>query len=507
MAIWTKEQLIELVSSQLRGSRFIVVSNREPYIHTQTESGIECMRPASGMAAALDPILRASGGLWVAHGSGSADALTVNEHDRIAVPPEAPSYTLRRVWLPTSVEKGYYYGAANEGLWPLCHIAFQRPTFHKPDWECYREANRLFADAVIEEAGGEPAVVFIQDYHLALLPRMLKERNPNLVVAQFWHIPWPNRETFRVFPWKQELIDGMLGNDLLGFHLRYHCSNFLDTADRNIEALVDTEQSTIRRDRHITAIRAFPISIDFESHSSRAQESDIDIEIAGWRQRLGPFRYLGIGMDRLDYTKGIPERMRAIDVLLTSYPELVGEFVMAQIAVPSRTSIGDYDRLNRETLQLVGDINSKWRRDSWEPIHFVHHHVDMPSMMALHRLANCCIVTSLHDGMNLVAKEFVASRFDGDGTLILSRFTGSARELTSSLLINPYSPDEIAQAIHRSIYMPAEERHDRMRRLRSAVQTNNIYRWAGKIIQEVQRIKARMRQAAVRTVATTSGAA
>ena len=267
MAIWTKGQLLELVSSQLRDYRFIVVSNREPYIHTQTAGRIECMRPASGMAAALDPILRASGGLWVAHGSGNADKLAVDEYDRVKVPPESPSYTLRRVWLPKAVERGYYYGAANEGIWPLCHIAFQRPTFHKPDWECYKEANRLFAEAVLEETAGKRAIVFIQDYHLALLPRMLKQRNPNLIIAQFWHIPWPNRETFRVFPWKEEFLHGMLGNDLLGFHLPYHCSNFLDTADRNVEALVDNERSTIQRDGHTTAIRAFPISIDFEGHS------------------------------------------------------------------------------------------------------------------------------------------------------------------------------------------------------------------------------------------------
>ncbi|HYP05422.1 MAG TPA: trehalose-6-phosphate synthase, partial [Bryobacteraceae bacterium] len=271
MAIWSKDQLFELVSSQLRDHPLIVVSNREPYIHTRKDGRIECMRPASGMASALDPILRASRGLWVAHGSGNADAETVDARDRVAVPPEAPSYTLRRVWLPDEVEKGYYYGTANEGLWPLCHIAFQRPTFRQSDWDCYKQANRIFADAVLQEAAGGPAVVFIQDYHLALLPRLLKDANPHLIVAQFWHIPWPNRETFRVFPWKQELLHGMLGNDLLGFHLRYHCSNFLDTADRNVEALVDNEHSTIRRNDHTTAIRAFPISIDFEEHSARAQ--------------------------------------------------------------------------------------------------------------------------------------------------------------------------------------------------------------------------------------------
>jgi trehalose 6-phosphate synthase len=299
----------------------------------------------------------------------------------------------------------------------------------------------------------------------------------------------------------------MLGNDLLGFHLRYHCSNFLDTADRNVEALVDTEHSTIRRDGHTTWIRPFPISIDFESHSTRAQQADIEEEMVAWRKRLGPYRHLAIGIDRVDYTKGIPERLRAIDVLLERHPDLVGEFVMAQIGVPSRTAIGDYERLNCETLKLVAEINTKWRRGSWEPIHFLHQHVEMPSMMALHRLASCCVVTSLHDGMNLVAKEFVSSRFDEEGTLILSSFTGSARELTSALLINPYSPDEIASAIYTSLTMSSEERQERMRRLRSAVQNNNIYRWAGKILQELQRIESRMRQAAAAAFSAVIGAA
>src|SRR3954447_11085425 len=228
MALWTKDQLFDSVKSHFCNRKFIVVSNREPYIHVRRNGAVTCVRPASGMAAALDPILRASGGVWIAHGSGDADRITVNERHGVAVPPENPSYTLRRVWLSKKLEEEYYYGLSNEGLWPLCHVAFQRPTFSTIHWDSYRRDNRLFADAVLDEAGGRPAVVFIQDYHLALMPRMLKAHNPNLLIGQFWHIPWPNSEAFRVFPWKQELIEGMLGNDLMGFHLGYHCSNFLE---------------------------------------------------------------------------------------------------------------------------------------------------------------------------------------------------------------------------------------------------------------------------------------
>ena len=447
------------------------------------------MRPASGMAAALDPILQASGGVWIAHGSGDADRETVDEKHRVAVPPDDPKYTLRRIWLPKDVEEEYYYGLSNEGLWPLCHVAFHRPEFDRRHWESYQVANRMFADAVLEEADGQPALVFIQDYHLALLPRMLKDRNPNLIIAQFWHIPWPTRETFRVFPWKQELLDGMLGNDLLGFHLRYHCINFLDTADRNVEALVDVEHFTVRRGGRSTLVRPFPISIDFESHTRKAQSIATEHEIRSWRERLGPVQYLGVGIDRVDYTKGLPEKLRSIDLLLEDHPEYIGKLVMVQVGVPSRTAIAKYNTLNDDILRLVEEINGKWRRDGWEPIVFIHRHVDMPSLMALHRLANFCAVTSLHDGMNLVAKEFVSSRFDEDGMLILSSFTGAARELTSALLVNPFAPDEIAGAIHNALTMSPEERQSRMRRMRRAVESNNIYRWAGKLLEQLLRVE------------------
>jgi trehalose 6-phosphate synthase len=490
MAIWTKDDLFDLLSSQLSDYRFVVVSNREPYIHSEKDGKIECKRPASGMAAALDPILRASGGVWVAHGSGNADRVTVDACDRVQVPPENPSYTLRRVWLPKSIEEPYYYGLSNEGLWPLCHTAFERPAFNVKQWECYRAANRIFADAVLEEADGRPTVVFIQDYHLALLPRMLKDRNPNLIVAQFWHIPWPNREAFRVFPWKDELLDGMLGNDLLGFHLRYHCQNFLDTAERNVECLVDHEHHTVQRNGRSTVVRSFPISIDAESHSQKAQSSSIDRAMRMWSERLGSFEFLGIGIDRVDYTKGIPEKLQALDVLLTQHPEYVGKLVFAQIGVPSRTAIAKYDRLNEEVKQLVTSINDKWRRGSWQPIHFVHEHVDMPALMALHRMADFCLVASLDDGMNLVAKEFVASRFDEDGVLILSSFTGSARELTCALLVNPFAPEEVSAAMNAAILMSPEERQQRMRHMRYAVRSNNIYRWAGKILTELLRLES-----------------
>lgn len=488
--VWTKLALHELLQSEFRDVRIIAVSNREPYIHRRGSGGVECIQPASGLTVALDPIMRATGGTWVAHGSGDADRLSVDSLDHVAVPPDAPSYTLRRVWLDKKTEERYYYGLANEGLWPLCHIAFHRPTFRLKDWESYREANQVFADAVLEEANGEPAFVFIQDYHFGLLPRLLKERNPNLIVAQFWHIPWPNREIFRTFPWKEELLDGLLGNDLLGFHLRYHCSNFLETIDRSLEAMVDTEHYEVRRGGRLTRVRPFPISIDFESHAQEARGSLVECHMERWRRELGnDCRFLGIGIDRADYTKGIPDRLWAVDRLLETCPEYRGKLVFLQVAVPSRTRIGAYRRLNQELENIAGEINSRWARGTWRPIRLCNHHLPQPEMMALHRLSNFCMVTSLHDGMNLVAKEFVASREDNDGVLVLSSFTGAARELTSALLVNPFSADEMADALRHALTMSRDERSQRMRALRKVVRENNIYAWAVNVMRTLLKVE------------------
>jgi trehalose-6-phosphate synthase len=474
----------------MNGFKFIAVSNREPYIHWQNGGRIECMQPASGLTTAIDPIMRASGGVWVAHGSGSADRAVVDKYDRVQVPPEEPLYSLRRVWLPPELEQEYYCGLANEGLWPLCHIAFQRPRFSQRNWESYRRANEIFADAVLEEANGDPAFVFIQDYHFGLLPRMLKKQNPKLVVAHFWHIPWPNRETFRAFPWKEELLEGMLGNDLLGFHTGYHCSNFLDTAEKNIETLVDNERSSIVREAHRTIVRPFPISIDFARHQRLARSGTVDAELAEWTLSLDPPpEFLGIGIDRIDYTKGIPERLAAVDLLLEEHPEYRGRLVFVQVGVPSRTAIADYHHLNEAISAQVQQINARWQSSTWRPIVFIPKHLDQPALVALHLMSNFCVVSSLHDGMNLVAKEFVASRYDEDGVLILSQFTGAARQLEDAVQINPFAPEEIASAMHLALTMPLAERRRRMQKMRASVENNNIYRWGGKILEAISGIE------------------
>ena len=481
---WTRDMLHELVQTRLGTRKLIVVANREPYLHRYQGTEIECIRPASGMATALHPMMAAAGGTWIAHGAGNADRATVDSFDRVAVPPGEPAYQLRRIWLSEEEEQGFYYGLANEGLWPLCHQAFTRPVFRLRDWELYREVNQRFAQAVLEEAGDEPALVFIQDYHFALLPRMLKSMAGNrLVVAQFWHIPWPNREAFHSFPWREELLDGLLGNDLLGFQVRCHCQNFLATVDRALEAKVDQEQFVITRQNSPTQVRPFPISIDFDEHESQAQSLEVEGAMQSWQQRLNlTDGLLGIGLERLDYTKGIPERLRAFDGLLEAHPEWRGRAVFAQIAVPSRSQLNEYRHIEEEVDRLVASINQRWAQPGWQPVLLLKQHFDPVDMIALHRLARFCVVSSLHDGMNLVAKEFVASRTDERGVLILSQFTGAVHELPEALVINPFAIHEVSEAMHRALTMPGEEQARRMSRLREQVAYNNVFRWAGKFL-------------------------
>lgn len=488
--MWTKDGLLQQVQQDLTGHKLIVVSNREPYVHSHEKGELKVQQPASGMAAAIDPILKACGGTWIAYGSGSADRETVDEHDHIAVPPAVPKYTLRRVWLTEQQEQDYYYGCSNESLWPLCHVVFTRPVFEDRYWNAYREVNQIFADAVLEEAGSGPAFVFIQDYHFALLPRMVKDRNPNLTVAQFWHIPWPTQEIFRCFPWGEEMLEGMLGNDLLGFHMRYHSRNFTESVRLGIEARADQTGFDITRNGHVTRVRAFPISIDFDESSALAASDEARGEQERWRRELNlAGKLVGIGIERSDYTKGIPERLRAIDRVLEQWPEYRGRLVFVQIAVPSRAQLTDYQKLDEEITKLTVEINKRWQQDDYAPIILIKEQHGPVSMAGLHLLANFCLVSALHDGMNLVAKEFVASRTDDDGVLILSKFAGSARELTDALLVNPYAVGEIAAACHEALEMPLEERQRRMRKMRHQVSNNNIYRWASEFLSALKTVE------------------
>jgi trehalose 6-phosphate synthase len=481
--------LKDVVRDKIGTHKFLVVSNREPYIHTYSDNGIRCMTPASGMTVALDPVMRACGGIWLAHGSGEADREMVDEHDHVQVPPDNPSYTLRRIWLTKEEEDRFYYGYANEGLWPLCHIVHVRPIFRESDWEVYKSVNEKFADAVIEEIGDDQGFVFIQDYHFALLSKMIKERRPDIIVAQFWHIPWPNPDSFRVCPQAEELLWGLLGNDILGFHVRYHGLNFLDSVDRFLEVRVDRERLSVFKGGRETLVRPFPISIDYDMVEAKARNEDIERRISLLKMdfRLRN-RFLGIGVDRMDYTKGIVERFNAIDRFLEKYPAYVGKFVFLQLGPLSRIHIPKYRAYNDEIYGRMLDINEKWKKKDWQPILLHKKHLSLDDLLLYYRAADLCIVSSIHDGMNLVAKEFVASRIDERGTLILSKFTGSSRELEQAILVNPIATEQFADAIKQAIEMPPDQQTERMRRMRNSVKENNVYRWAGKIVNEMKRL-------------------
>ena len=478
----------KLFSGIKKETKVVIVSNRQPWFHERVADGIRAFRPASGLVTALEPIIEAVGGTWIAHGSASADRLVVDRKNRIRLPEQNPRFTLRRVWLTPKEEEGYYYGISNKALWPLCHIVYTKPRFSRRDWETYKDVNKRFSDTVLDEVGDSPAIVFVQDFHLALLPRYLRNARPDLKLIQFWHIPWPNREAFRIFPWSEEVLDGLLGNDLLGFHIQYHCNNFLDTVDKGMEAMVDYENFSIYRGGRPTYIRPFPISVDFKQIGIDSGSENVREKKECFIREMGPGAAgtrIYVGADRIDYTKGIPERLRGFDLLLQRNPDLKKKVTMLQLAAPSRTQIVEYQSINDEIENLVDEINRRHGADPWKPIHFLRAHHDYPAVIAAYCMADVVMVTSLHDGMNLVAKEFIAARPDGDGVLLLSQYTGAARELTDALLINPYDIDQLADAMLQAFHMPEKERRQRMARMRAQVEKNNIYEWGRKIFEEL----------------------
>lgn len=481
---WSPETLRQLLDRDLRGQDVIIVSNREPYIHTYTDRGdVVVQRPASGLVTAVEPVMRACSGTWIAHGSGQADRDVVDSHDRVAVPEQHPAYQLRRVWLTPEEEMGYYYGFANEGLWPLCHISHVRPVFRSEDWEEYKKVNLRFAKAVVEEAKTKDPIVLVQDYHLALLPRMVRDLLPDATIVSFWHIPWPNPEAFSICPWGGELVDGMLGSSIMGFHTQFHVNNFMDTVDRLVEARVDRETFTISYRKEKTAVKRYPISVAWPPDPVLLAKP-VEACAAEVRERHGlpQDQRIGVGVDRLDYTKGVEERFRAVERLLESLPEWVGKFSFIQIAAPTRAVIEQYKHYEIRVRTLAESINARFGGQGPPPIILAVEHHEPVEVYEYYRAADLCFVSSLHDGMNLVAKEYVAARDDERGVLILSRFTGAARELPEALVVNPYDTDQCAFALNTALTMPLKTQRARMRLMRALVRDFNVYRWAGRML-------------------------
>ncbi len=491
---WTPQTLKTILHEYLAGDEIMIVSNRQPYIHHREQDRIEVQVPASGLVTALEPIMRACSGVWIAHGSGNADREAVDARGHVRVPPDHPYYSIRRIWISAEEEAGYYYGFANEGLWPLCHLAHVRPVFRSSDWQQYKAINERFAMAVIEEAKTDNPVVLVQDYHLALAPQMIRSHLPNATIITFWHIPWPNSERYAICPWHREILEGLLGSSILGFHTRFHCGNFIHSVDRLLESRIDRDAFTISHGGKLTAVNHYPISIEWPSAAVRDHPSvETCRKHVGELHRFEHGHRIGLGVERLDYTKGILERFLAVERLLELQPEWVGTFTFIQIAAPSRSIIEHYRQFTEEVHALTNRINARFGFGNYQPIILLIQHHNPAELRTYYRAADLCFVSSLHDGMNLVAKEFVAARDDDQGVLVLSQFTGAACELPEALIVNPYHVDQCAAALHLALTMTPVEQRARMRSMRGIVQEFNVYRWAGRMLMDAARMRQRAR--------------
>ena len=495
--LWTPARVRSVVHEELDGARVVILANREPLIHQLDKFNVvRPMRPASGLVSALEPVIRACSGTWVAHGSGSADRECADKRGRLRVPPEDDSYSLRRVWLTEEEERGYYYGFSNEGLWPLCHYAHERPTFRSEDFDQYRMVNQRFVDAVCEEVDNNAdtgPIILVQDYHFALAPRMLREKLPTATIVAFWHVPWPHAERVGICPWRAELVDGLLGASIIGFHTQLHCNNFIDTVDAFMEARIDRERNAVVRHGRQSLIRPYPISVEWPQHwTLGAPAADECRRTILKKYGLDREAIIGLGVDRLDYTKGIEERFLAVERLLELHPDLRGRFTFLQISAPSRTKIARYQELATSVVRQADRINRRFGSHDYQPIILLREHHDQPSIAVHYRATDLCYVSSVHDGMNLVAKEFVASRDDERGVLLLSSFAGASRELTEALIVNPYDLDEAAAAMARAVNMSVAEQGDRMRAMRAQVRESNVFRWAGRLLTDAARERRRV---------------
>lgn len=478
------ERLRRVAGSKVAGGGLVVLANREPYSHEWSDGSVVVRRPASGLVTGIEPILRACGGTWLAYGGGSADREVSDAVGRIAVPPENPEYTLRRVWVEEDRYEKYYSGFANEGLWPLCHIAHTQPAFRSGDWAAYEAVNAAFARAAVDESRDD-TLLLVQDYHFALVPRLVREQAPHVVTSIFWHIPWPNSEVVGICPWKEALLEGMIAADVVGFHTRQYCLNFLETVQRYLECRVDLEQMSVTYGGHRALVRPYPISVEWP-YPAATREAGAEL-----RASLGisSDAHVALGVDRADYTKGLLERIGAVETLLEQTPSLAGKFVFVQLASPTRTRIRKYQQLSDDLQEVVARVNERFGTATWKPILLEMRTFSPEEVRGYYAMANSAVVTPLHDGMNLVAKEYVASCQDGDGALVLSRFAGAAKELDGALIVNPYDVQQVAQAILRAVRMPLVERRARMDAMRAQIAGSSIYDWSEKLLNDMATLR------------------
>lgn len=491
----TAGELAEYLKAFGRSEQVVVVSNREPFRHdVQPDGGFLMRHMRSGLVNAVEPLLQACSGVWVAHGSGSADRPMAPDRDGVDVPPDNPAYRLRRVWMDEHEERGYYDGFANEALWPLCHYAYVRPVFRPDDFDLYWTVNARFAEAVAQEIASESALVLVQDYHLALAPAIISERHPETTVVMFWHIPWPSWQVFEICPWRHQLLAGMLGSRIVGFQTATDSRNFMDSVERCLEAHIDRDEQAITYGGRRVLVRVYPVSVPWPNPCTEAAQPVSSCR-ESVRRGLGlpaDIR-VGLGVDRLDYTKGLEHKLLAVERLLECYPEFRERFVFVQLAQPSRVRLAAYRNLRTRLLSTVERLNRTWSRNGWKPVRFLEGEHTAEDVYEYYRGADFCCITSLHDGMNLVGKEFVSARDDEQGALVLSAFAGAARELRDALVVNPYDVDATVQALARALTMSSEEQRDRMQEMRAVVAQRNASWWAAQILADAA-LSRRVRQ-------------
>lgn len=488
---WTAERVRDTFDETFPDGQLTVVSNRQPYAHVRSDGEIDVKKPAGGLVLALDPVMRALGGTWVAWGHGDADRKAVDEHDRVRVPPEDPDYTVRRLWLDEEQVENYYLGYSNQALWPLCHNVMEHVRFRDRFWNAYRDVNTTFAHAIVEEAGDREGLVWIQDYHLALAPQIVREVRSDLRLGHFWHIPWPAWETFRVCPQKIELLEGLLANDLLGFHLDSFVTNFLSTCVRELDAFVDWGKRAIVYHGHMTHVKAFPISIDVERFEAMAESDETAARIEAIRSAFGlEGQQIGIGVDRLDYSKGILERIEAYRILFKNHPELIGELTFVQIAVPSRTEIPAYQSLEEKVDRRIEELNAALATDDWKPVVYIKTPLPQEELVAFYRMADVAVVSSVQDGMNLVVKEFIASQDDANpGAVCLSEFAGASDEMEHSIHVNPFYTEGFAEDLRGALAQPIEERRRHMQAMRARLREHTIFTWMADFLRAAGRTR------------------
>ncbi len=455
--------------------RLIVVSNRGPYNLQETKQGIKREKSIGGLVSSILPMMEKFGGVWIAAGEPAG---------RYTIAPAHPRFELYHLHLTPEQIRGYYHGLSNSALWPLCHYFLGQAVYDREQWEIYRQVNQHFAQAALQEARDDD-LIWVQDYHLALVPQFLRQARPAARIAHFWHIPFPPQEVFRTLPWRRLLLEGLLSSDVIGFHIPEYAENFLETAQELLGAQV--EDGALLYNGWRTQVLARPIGIDYETIDRIARSPTTERRV-GQLRALWSGQNIILGVERLDYTKGILERLRALELLLEHRPDLHGRVALIQIVTPSREKVGAYRRNKREIDETVGRINGRFSDGIWVPIHYLYRSYSLSQLIAYYRVADIALVTPLRDGLNLVAKEYVAARVQADGLLVLSEFAGAARQLSGALIVNPYNIEAMAETLAQGLAMSKEEQCARMQAMQARIKEQDVSWWANEFLERMKQI-------------------